>query len=297
MRPVPASYGLMMLLIGAVIGAVAALSKTSVSNTLIESLIVFISGSAGLYLLNRDNSKSGFQILRSIGTLGIFFVVSVVGVFAVLRYFESPSFYEWDNNLTSSENLAAAEIRGHFANLGIRWDEHTGSILHNASIVMQSSAILSCLKNGLSDAEYTSNVSKIYKHKLACKKSHPDAVEGALKFVSASFSDAHDKINTSDRALAANELSNISAALLYLSHTVSEIAIPTAPGCAITTDETQAAAMALLERMDLCSKTESMRLLETVRSHASSYSEIWGGDSRVAPIVSDFAPESGEFVQ
>jgi len=83
-RRVPLLYVCMMVLTGMSIGAITALSKTSVTNTLIEVVVVFISGSAGLYFLNRENLETEGAAISAIGGVGILFLLSFWLAFLVL---------------------------------------------------------------------------------------------------------------------------------------------------------------------------------------------------------------------
>ena len=73
---IPITYLGMMIAAGLTIGAITGLSNTSVSGALIELVVTFVAGSAGIYFISRDTIRKEANSLRIIGWVGLAFLSS-----------------------------------------------------------------------------------------------------------------------------------------------------------------------------------------------------------------------------
>jgi hypothetical protein len=115
------AYILMMVTAGLTIGAITGLSNTSVTNTLLELILPFAAGSAGIYFLNQDTLRKEANALSVIGVVGVcFFVAFWTAYFPAAWYrHDAGEHFAWDAALPHEENFARAELFGHAQALAI----------------------------------------------------------------------------------------------------------------------------------------------------------------------------------
>ena len=217
-------YYVMMAMVGATIGAIAGLSSTSVTNTLLQLIAPVVAGSAGLYFIDRKAQREVTDALSRIGLLGVLFIAAAWGAYAVAaNYRYETAHYDWDHETKSLyDNVALAELYGHARNLGIAdADLQTALDKHRKEVVaaetLSNGAMQSCelLRE---DAKVVGNVvSAAYK---AVERT--DGIDDQLKLkaeaIRVRFSAISNRLNDDapDSALARERMREQAVASLLL---------------------------------------------------------------------------------
>ena len=269
-------YYLMMVAIGATIGAIAGLSNTSVSNTLIELIASVVAGSAGLYFINRKAMRQESDALWRIGLLGLLFMAAfwiVYFVAADYRY-DGPAYYKWKESASLNHNVALAEIYGHARKLGIA-DADLATALPAETPKIGDGKSCELLHQ---DARKLSNlVSAAYK--AASEQSNNLELSPLAKYLGARFETVSNQLssNERDKASAGVQMRDQAVAtLLLLIRQHPDLAKPAGLACFNGTFTNGCRAATRLQGM--LAKCPDVRLLDalaTMRVHAGSFRNIW----------------------
>ena len=288
-RRVPLLYVCMMVLTGMSIGAITALSKTSVTNTLIEVVVVFISGSAGLYFLNRENLETEGAAISAIGGVGILFLLSFWLAFLVLDL-ASPQrtlYAPWSNDKTLAENLALVESRGHLARLGV--DPDVVARPGEVEGALPPAAAGDCLAEG--DARgFARMASRLYSQAIRDECYEELTTVRAASFLEADFKrvlSGELRENTAEHT----QFDAASAALLALAAREPDLARAGRLTCG-SPEMPDPDAITLARRVALCRDAPTVRRLHLIRDHAAAFQDVWGDPVAVETVRTGIVMET-----
>lgn len=288
-RRVPLLYIVMMVLTGMSIGAITALSKTSVTNTVIEVVVVFISGSAGLYLLNRQALETEGTAISAIGGIGVLFLLSFWLSFLVLNL-ASPHrtlYAPWSDETSLAENLALVEVRGHLARLGV--DPDVATRLGEVGGVLSPVAAGACLAGG-DPRDFARMASRLYQKAVSGECFADKTTVEAASFLEADFKRV---LSTELRETAVGhpEFDAASAALLALAVRAPDLANAERLSC-VHPDMPDTDAITLTRRVTLCRDASTVRRLHMVREHAEAFQAVWGDPVAVETVRTGIVMET-----
>jgi hypothetical protein len=273
MNTISRSYILMMMAAGATIGAVAGLSNTSVSNTLIQLILTFVSGSAGLYYLKRDTLRKEASAMHAIGLIGIFFLGSfwLSYIPSSLYRYKGDQFYPWRPTLSLELNIALAEIHGHAQKLGISADDIDRALIANLSKGSSTCGLLE------EDPLLASrDIAKVY-GELSKGLQISEPAKLASEYISKQFDYISRELQGSDvdrKTAARASFKSAILALVAVSSDQSEVRNPSSRIVASATLSPQLA-KDISEKIENCEKSPLMGPLLTIRAHAGAYAAIW----------------------
>ncbi|MEA2880427.1 MAG: hypothetical protein QOF14_5623 [Hyphomicrobiales bacterium] len=270
MNGISPSYVLMMMAAGATIGAVAGLSNTSVSNTLIQLVLTFVSGSAGLYYIKRDTLRKEATATHAIGLIGILFLASFwISYIPTSCYrYKGEAFYAWKKNLSFEQNVALAEIHGHAQKLGMSVNDFS------ASLTAGLSKGGTCALLTEDPVLVSSDIERVY-GELSKQLTVSDRARSASDYIQKQFRYIKAELQERDadrKSAAKAQFESAILALVALGRDQGEIRSPfSAPGA------TPAPQLArdVGEKIQTCEKSPLLNTLVTIRGHARAYEAIW----------------------
>ncbi len=301
----PRSYLSMMVLTGLSIGAITGLSNTSVSNTILELILAFASGSAGIYILNSKMTKTETNLLGSVGVVGIFFLASFWAGYlpTTLHRYPGPQYYKWNSSLLLADNFALAEIYAHGQNLGMSDKDLERSI--RAEKLQQpattgSSNAMNCPLLSADPQAATQRIEKIYTA-VQSNTGVGAVAKPAAQYISARFRELDRDLGKQDataKAIALISFDRAIATLLTIGRDQSEIRTPSDVLCLASGKSTDTAgacvlAIDLQQQMKSC-VSPMVDLLLTARAHARAYATIWKQPVSTAPAKSEWTLEGSE---
>ena len=287
-------YYLMMAILGATIGAIAGLSNTSVTNTLMELIASVVAGSAGLYFLNRKALRQEADALWRIGLLGVLFMATfwIAYVVAADYRYGGPVYYKWQASAPLYRNVALAEIYGHARKLGIA-DADLARAL--AFEVPPSGAAQACdlLRE---DPSVVSRLGRTT-YKGVAKQSDDAELSPLARYISARFDAIGYPLTGShpDAATTAVRLRDQAVATLLLlirQHRI--LAEPARLACGSNPDtNTCRDATGFQGMLSTCLKdVDLVDVLATMRMHASAFHAIWGVEVSTQPAKARYTFET-----
>ena len=311
-------YYVMMAMVGATIGAIAGLSNTSVTNTLIELVASVVAGSAGFYFINRKTLTQEGEALRSIGLLGALFV----GVFwiaylptAYYRYHDS-AYYKWEAEGTPlHRHLALSEIYGHAQKLGIAYDDLKQALERKGVSTVTTDACELLHKDAQSVSDLVSSVYLA----LATRERVDKQLSSPARYLAERFSATANLLRHSDsekRKEGEQMRDEAVASLIRLVQDHPGLGEPMQTACCCdkvkvddagnTNDCNDATrgcdkcrqecreASDLQRMLATCPDIWLVDALVTIRGHASAFHKIWGEDVSTQPPKRPFTFEMGE---
>ena len=282
-------YYAMMVMIGGTIGAIAGLSQTSVTNTLLQLIVPVAAGSVGLYFIDRKSQREGVETLRRVGLLGVLFMATfwIVWYLATMHRYHGAHF-EWNHEITLYENVTRAEIYGHAGKLGIAdedirmaLDKHRTEV---SSAKTPSSAGAQHCDLLREDAKTLSDVaSRAYRGVM--KGSDDNQLKAQAKYFRERFSSVAERLHDDapSAATAGERMRDQAvASLLLLTVKYPRLAKPASIACSNGAKDGQNAeeecsAAERMERMvATCPDVWLVDALATMRAHAGKFGAIWG---------------------
>lgn len=285
----------MMAAVALTIGAIAGLSNTSVSNTLVELILGYIAGSAGLYFISSKVLKEP-HILSLIGYVGVVFLVAFWVAYIPTSLYRSggSTGYAWHDDATTDVNLAAAEIIGHARSLGIEIASLRPTL---DALVGAPSSSCGLARN---DArEWAPLLGDVFEHVAQCTPPG-STTSAAATYLSSAFRAARVDLRSDDVTFIARGQANYAtgvSTLLDIARLDESIRSPTivvGPACeALGADPTVRATAignaTLIEGVITdCGNAPLTDFLLNARAHARAYEAIWE-----APAGTDIEARAG----
>ena len=286
-------YYVMMAMLGATIGAIAGLSNTSVSNTLLELIASVVVGSAGLYFINRKALRQEADALWRIGLLGVLFMAAFWGAYVAAsdyRY-DGPAHYEWQASAPLHYNVALAEIHGHAQKLGIADEDLEAALAADTSLSDDTKAC-DLLRE---DPKKLSNWVKAAYKGFVQNPSTNSELKGLATYVRARFDAINDPVvrNEPGAAIAsARKRDQAVAMLLLLVREHSDLAKPAQPTCGNGDSGDCRAATLVQEMLVTCPDVGLVDALTTMRAHAAAFHTIWGDEVSTQPPKAPYTFET-----
>lgn len=292
-------YFLMMGVLGATIGAIAGLSNTSISNTLIELIASVVAGSAGLYFIDRKSVRQETDVLCRIGLLGLLFMVLFWGAYlgtATYRY-DGPAYYKWQKSVSVYRNLALAEIYGHARKLGIA-DKDIETALADETKKKKDVKTCELLRK---DTKKISNLISAVYNSVGSQEDHPELskpVKYIAKYIGARFEATNNMMSSDDpqKVTDGKQMHSQSVAtLMFLIRQHRELVEPARFVC--RKDEGTRNCLAarwLQEMLATCRDFQLVEVLMAMRSHAREFESIWDEEVSTEPVKAPYTFETSE---
>lgn len=287
-------YYLMMAMLGATIGAIAGLSNTSVTNTLMELIASVVAGSAGLYFLNRKALRQEADALWRIGLLGVLFIATfwIAYVVAADYRYSGPAYYKWQASAPLYRNVALAEIYGHARKLGIA-DTDLATALAVAVPPSGAAQVCDPLRE---DPSVVSSLGRTAYKGVANQSDDPE-LSPLAKYISARFNAIGHPLTGGhpDAATAAARLRDqavVTLLLLIRQHRI--LAEPARLACGSNLDTNTCLDATRFQGMlaTCMNDVDLFDLLVTMRMHAREFQAIWGVEVSTQPAKARYTFET-----
>ena len=294
-------YYVMMVMIGMTIGAIAGLSSTSVTNTLLQLVAPVAAGSVGLYFIDRKTQRE-VDALSRIGLLGVLFVAAAWGAYAVaVNYRYDTAHYDWDHETKSLyDNIALAELYGHARNLGIAdADLQTALVKHRREV---APANLLSTRNTQpcellrEDAKVVGNVVSAAYDAVEKRAGLDARLKLNAEAIRVRFSAMSNRLNDDapDSSFVRERMREQAvASLLLLTVNDGRLAKPAeAANCASSPDDLCEAARRMQRMLETCTDIGLVDALATLRAHAGAFSSVWRQAASTKPPKGKYVLES-----
>lgn len=280
------AYLLMMVSAGLTIGAIAGLSNTSVTNTLLELILPFAAGSAGIYILNRETLRKEAKALPVIGVVGVSFFLAFWAAFLPASWYRyhAAGHHEWDAALSAEENFARAEVFAHAHALGMSRRTVADALAAQAA---KSGGTGSCPFLAENPPSLSATITQIYGPLSGVGRLGREAT-GAAAYLHNRFEPLAPALKDDDADKRTRAMAEFDAALkmlLALSRDHADIARPSTALC-LSQDRDPAVCAGIRsfeQHLNACADSAAAVVLLAARAHARAFEAIWERSAPPAP--------------